>query len=131
MATSDSTPSQIKIGNFTNNPFIILESTLRSLSTSSISATSKMIVDGNEYAVLSNSCRVSGFYFTEVRMFVLDPSMLLVDSNQAHVVHAPAISSSTSPAQQSIDPSSVMGGRVNSSNNEGYIYISQNLVPPE
>ena len=63
-------------------------------------------------------------------MFVLDPSMLLVDFNQAQVVHVPASSSTKSPAQQTIDPSSVMGGKVNSSNNEGYIYISQNLVPP-
>ena len=88
-----------------------------------------MLTDLDDYVLLPNLYRVSGSHASEVRMFVLDPSMLLVDSNQSQVVHAPASSSNTAPAQQVIDPSSVMGGRVNSVSNEAYIYISQNLVP--
>ena len=92
-------------------------------------------VNGNLYnssghALLPNSYRVSGSHTSEVRMFVLDLSMMLVDSSQAQVVHAPASSANVLPVQQSIYASSVMGGRVNSSNNEGCIYISPNLIPP-
>ena len=73
-----------------------------------------------------NSYRVS----SEVRMFLLDPSMLLIDSSTAQVVYAPASSDTVSPIQQTVDPSMVLGARSSSGNNEGYIYISPNLVPP-
>ena len=90
-----------------------------------------MLLDNNNHARdCPNTYHVSGAGATEVRMFVLDATMLLIDSAQPQVVHAPASASSISPVQQTIDPSSVLGGRVNSSNNEGYIYISPNLVAP-
>ena len=72
-----------------------------------------------------NSYRVS----SEVRMFLLDPSMLLIDSSTAQVVYAPASSDTVSPIQQTIDPSMVLGARSSSGNNKGYIYIGPNLVP--
>jgi hypothetical protein len=73
-----------------------------------------------------NSYRVS----SEVRMFLLDPSMMLIDSSTAQVVYAPASSDTVSPIQQTVDPSMVLGARSSSGNNEAYIYISPNLVPP-
>ena len=44
---------------------------------------SGMLTDLDGYALLPNSYRVSGSHASEVRMLVLDPTMLLVDSNQA------------------------------------------------
>jgi hypothetical protein len=55
--------------------------------------------------------------------------MLLVDSATTQVVHAPASNDEISPVQQATDVSMVLGGRVSSGNNEGYIYITPNLVP--
>jgi len=72
-----------------------------------------------------NSYRVS----SEVRMFLLDPSMMLIDSSTAQVVYAPASLDTVSPIQQIVDPSMVLGAGSSSGNNEGYIYISPTLVP--
>jgi hypothetical protein len=90
-----------------------------------------MLLDNNNHACdCPNTYHVSGAGATEVRMFVLNASMLLIDSSTAQVVYAPASSDTVSPIQQSVDPSMVLGARSSSGNNKGYIYIGPNLVPP-
>ena len=82
------------------------------------------------YALLPNSYHISNSYASKVQMFVLDPSMLMIDSSVSQVIHAPASLDTVSPVQQTVDPSMVLGARSSSGNNESYIYISPSLVPP-
>ena len=91
---------------------------------------SGLLLDINNHARdCPNTYHVSGAGATEVRMFVLNASMLLIDSSTAQVVYAPASSDTVSPIQQTVDPSMILGGRSSSGNNEGYIFIGPNLVP--
>jgi hypothetical protein len=61
-----------------------------------------MLTDLDGYALLPNSYRVSGSHASEVRMFVLEPSLLLTDSSSTQVVYAPGNSDEVSPVQQDI-----------------------------
>ena len=83
-----------------------------------------LLVNHTQYALnCPNSYHVSEYGASEVRMFVLVPSMLLIDPSTVQVVYAPASVDTVSLIQQSIDPSMVLGARSSSGNNEGYIYL--------
>ena len=76
---------------------------------------SGLLLDINNHARdCPNTYHVSGAGATEVRMFVLNASMLLIDSSTAQVVYAPASSDTVSPIQQTVDPSMILGGRSSS-----------------